>query len=381
MRRFLITSTLTVMLVSSTLFGGNLNAFDVNNTAVAAAATTKSITKCTPKISVKSTTATTANLNIKKVSGADSYKIYRATSPNGSYKCIGTTKTNCYKDTGLKTNKKYYYKVKACDKVKGKTLASKSSRAAKAIPCKNSIKTKVVYAGCNNADINALIKDALNGKITTKTITKAKVKTSTPAKAKTTKIKKTNKKTTKTKTTTPAKTTTKTKTRTPAKTTDKTKTTTPAKTTDKTKTTTPAETTDKTKTTAPASQKYDSSFASQVLKLVNEERAKGGVSALTMSDQLTAPANKRAQEIVKQFSHTRPNGTQWSTVLDEFNVSVRTAGENLAYGYNTPEAVVEGWMNSPGHRANIMNSNFNKIGIGVYKDGNGTVYCTQLFSN
>ncbi len=137
------------------------------------------------------------------------------------------------------------------------------------------------------------------------------------------------------------------------------------------------------KTDAPknTSNKYDSSFASQVLKLVNAERVKGGLQELTMSPALTAPANKRAQEIKTQFSHTRPNGTQWSTVLDEYGVSVRTAGENLAYGYNTPEAVVEGWMNSPGHRANIMNGNFNQIGIGVYTDSNGTVYCTQLFSN
>jgi uncharacterized protein YkwD len=322
MKRFLAASTLTVMLVSSTLFGGNLKAFDVNNTAVAAAATTKSITKCKPTVNVKSTTATTANLNIQKVSGADSYKVYRATSPNGSYKCIGTTKSNSYKDTGLKANQTYYYKVKACDIVNGKTLGSQLSKVVKATPCKNGSSTKVVYSGSGNVDINEIIKNALNGKTTTTTPTK----------------------------TTP------------------------------TKTTTPAKNTDTTTTTPATNNSSNSSFASQVLKLVNAERAKGGLSALTMSDQLTAPANKRAKEIVQQFSHTRPNGTQWSTVLDEFNVSVSAAGENLAYGYNTPEAVVEGWMNSPGHRANIMNAKFHKIGIGVY-DKNGTIYCTQLFSN
>ncbi|MGB8454964.1 MAG: CAP domain-containing protein [Anaerocolumna sp.] len=317
MKKFLVTSIITLTLAASTLFGGNLKAFDVNNTAVAAAATTKSITNCKPTVSVKSTTATTAKINIGKVSGADSYKIYRATSPNGSYKYVGTAKSNSYKDTGLKANKTYYYKVKACDKVNGKILVSKLSNKVTATPYKNGSKATIIYSGSNNADINAIIKNALNGKTTTATTTK---------------------------TTTPAK--------------------------------TPART-----TTSADSNNYDSSFASQVLKLVNAERAKGGVSALTMSQALTAPANKRAQEIVQQFSHTRPNGTQWSTVLDEYNVSVRTAGENLAYGYNTPEAVVEGWMNSPGHRANIMNPNFNKIGIGVYKDSNGTVYCTQLFSN
>lgn len=147
------------------------------------------------------------------------------------------------------------------------------------------------------------------------------------------------------------------------------------------KTETPKTETPKTDVPKDSSNQNNSSFANQVLKLVNAERVKGGLQELTMSSALTAPANKRAQEIKTKFSHTRPNGTQWSTVLDEYGVSVRTAGENLAYGYNTPEAVVEGWMNSPGHRANIMNGNFNKIGIGVYTDSNGTVYCTQLFSN
>lgn len=322
MKRFLVTSMLTVMLATTTLFGGNLKAFDVNNTAVAAAATTKSITNCKPTVSVKSTTATTANLNIGKVSGADSYKVYRATSPNGSYKCVGTTKSNSYKDTGLKANKPYYYKVKAVDKVNGKTLGSQLSKATKATPCKTGSKITVVYSGSGNVDINEIIKNALNGKTTTTTPAKTPTQTPTPA---------------------------------------------------------PTKTPDKPSTPA-SNDNYDSSFASQVLKLVNAERAKGGVSALTMSQQLTAPANERAKEIVQQFSHTRPNGTQWSTVLDEYNISVSTAGENLAYGYNTPEAVVDGWMNSPGHRANIMNPNFHKIGIGVY-DKNGTIYCTQLFSN
>lgn len=303
MKRFIATSTLTVVLVSSTVFGGNLKAFDVNNTSVAAAATTKSITNTIPTVSVKKVTATSASLNIKKASGADSYKIYRATSKNGSYKCIGTTKSDSYKDEGLKAGKTYYYKVKACDKVNGKTLTSKLSNVVKATPTK--------------------------------------------------------------KTTTTAKTTTQKNTATTAKTT----------TTNKNTTTTTNKTTNTNTTT-----NTNSSFANQVLKLVNAERAKEGLSALTMSDALTAPANKRAQEITQTFSHTRPNGTQWSTVLNEYNVSVSTAGENLAYGYNTPEAVVEGWMNSPGHRANIMNSKFHKIGIGVY-DKNGTIYCTQIFSN
>lgn len=129
-----------------------------------------------------------------------------------------------------------------------------------------------------------------------------------------------------------------------------------------------------------SSNSYDSSFASQVLKIVNQERAKVGASPLTISQQLVAPANKRAKEIKENFSHTRPDGTAWNTVLAEYNVSVSAAGENIAYGFNTPEKVMETWMDSTGHKANILSTNFGHIGIGVY-EVNGTVYCSQLFSN
>mgnify|MGYP000858279068 CR=1 FL=1 len=138
-------------------------------------------------------------------------------------------------------------------------------------------------------------------------------------------------------------------------------------------------------TPAPVEEKPSNSgtsnYANQVLQLVNNERAKAGLSALTMDSKLTAAANKRAVESAQSFSHTRPNGTKFSTVLGEYNISYRTSGENLAYGQRTPQEVVTGWMNSPGHRANILNSNFNKIGIGVYQSSNGTIYWTQLFTN
>ncbi len=123
-----------------------------------------------------------------------------------------------------------------------------------------------------------------------------------------------------------------------------------------------------------------SSYADQVLKLVNQERAKAGLSALTTNSTLTAAANKRAQETAKSFSHTRPDGSSFSTVLKEYGISYRTSGENIAYGQKTPQEVVTGWMNSAGHRANILNGNFGKIGIGVYKS-NGVIYWSQLFTN
>jgi uncharacterized protein YkwD len=114
---------------------------------------------------------------------------------------------------------------------------------------------------------------------------------------------------------------------------------------------------------------------------VNVERAKEGLSALTTNSTLTSAGNVRAKEIVQSFSHTRPNGTSPFTVFSELGISYQAAGENIAYGQRTPQEVVTGWMNSPGHRANIMNANFGKVGIGVYKASNGNIYWTQLFTN
>lgn len=124
----------------------------------------------------------------------------------------------------------------------------------------------------------------------------------------------------------------------------------------------------------------NNSYADEVLRLVNIERNKAGLSNLTTTSSLTAAANKRAQETKTSFSHTRPNGTKFSTVLQEYGVSYRTAGENIAYGQRSPQEVVTGWMNSPGHRANILNGSFKKIGIGVYQSG-GVIYWSQLFTN
>lgn len=122
------------------------------------------------------------------------------------------------------------------------------------------------------------------------------------------------------------------------------------------------------------------SYAEQVVKLVNAERAKAGLAALTMQSDITSAANVRAKEIKQSFSHTRPNGSSFSSVLKEQGVSFRGAGENIAYGQKTPEQVMEGWMNSSGHRANILNANFKNIGVGYYQDARGVNYWVQLFT-
>lgn len=123
----------------------------------------------------------------------------------------------------------------------------------------------------------------------------------------------------------------------------------------------------------------ESSYAAQVIDLVNQERAKEGLAALQYDATLENAANTRAKETEVSFSHTRPDGTSFSTVLQENGISYHGAGENIAYGQQTPEEVMTGWMNSPGHRANIMNKDFTKIGVGFYEN-NGVKYWDQLFT-
>ena len=120
-------------------------------------------------------------------------------------------------------------------------------------------------------------------------------------------------------------------------------------------------------------------YASQVAALVNAVRAQHGLAALTVDARVQRAAQVRAAETVQSFSHTRPNGSSFSTALTEAGVTYRTAGENIAYGQSTPQAVVDAWMNSSGHRANILSSSYTTIGVG-YTVVNGTAYWAQLFT-
>lgn len=126
-------------------------------------------------------------------------------------------------------------------------------------------------------------------------------------------------------------------------------------------------------------EKPDSTLEEQVLSIVNSERAKYGLSPLTYDSTLARAADIRAVEIRTLFSHTRPDGTSCFTVLDEVGYSYRSAGENIAYGQSTAEEVMTAWMNSEGHRANIL-GDYTFIGIGVYESG-GTIYWSQLFAS
>ena len=112
--------------------------------------------------------------------------------------------------------------------------------------------------------------------------------------------------------------------------------------------------------------------AQSVVRQVNQERAARGLSALRVDPALTAAAQIRAQEIVQKFSHTRPDGTKWSTV------SSVAYGENIAKGQRTADKVMAAWMSSSGHRANILRASYGSIGVACVKSGN-VYYWVQLF--
>lgn len=117
----------------------------------------------------------------------------------------------------------------------------------------------------------------------------------------------------------------------------------------------------------------DNAFAQELLTLVNNERAKNGLSALTLGDaNLNAAAEKRAEEVSKTASHTRPDGTNCFTVLGDFGVSENGQGENLAWGEASAQEVFDSWMNSESHRANILNPKATEMGVGYYFDATST---------
>mgnify|MGYP003309729232 CR=1 FL=1 len=124
----------------------------------------------------------------------------------------------------------------------------------------------------------------------------------------------------------------------------------------------------------------NASFVKEVIRLVNIERNKSGLNSLTEDAMLNKACSTRATEIVRAFSHTRPDGRDCFTALSDIGYSYRSAGENIAYGQSSPSSVVNAWMNSEGHRKNILNSNYSKIGVGCHNNG-GTLYWAQFFAN
>ena len=119
-------------------------------------------------------------------------------------------------------------------------------------------------------------------------------------------------------------------------------------------------------------------YEQEVIRLVTVERAKAGLKALTEDWELSRVARYKSQDMhdLRYFSHTSPTYGSPFDMMKAFGIRYRTAGENIAMGYRTPAAVVQGWMNSPGHRANILNASYTKIGVGYVASGN---YWTQHF--
>lgn len=119
-------------------------------------------------------------------------------------------------------------------------------------------------------------------------------------------------------------------------------------------------------------------YESEVIRLVNEIRAENGLKTLSANWELSRVARYKSEDMVRNryFSHTSPTyGTPFQ-MIRAFGLSYRSAGENIAYGQRTPAAAVEAWMNSSGHRANILNASYTQIGVGYCASGH---YWTQMF--
>ncbi len=130
-----------------------------------------------------------------------------------------------------------------------------------------------------------------------------------------------------------------------------------------------------------ASGDTSSTQAEEVLQLVNSERQKAGLKPLTLSEELTSIANTKAEDMAENnyFDHTSPTYGSPFQMLQRFGVSYSSAGENIAAGQKTPEQVMKDWMNSSGHRANILNKDYTQLGVGYVEGGSYGTEWVQLF--
>ncbi len=288
------------------------------------------------------------------VSGATGYAVYRATSKTGTYNYIKSTASTSLTDTSCTTGKTYYYKVKAYKTVGDKKYHSGDSTivSAKAIPTAPT-GVKAVSASYKSIKISWSAVSGATGyavyRATSKTGTYNYIKS-----------------TASTSLTDTSCTTGKTyyyKVKAYKTVGDK-----------KYHSGDSAIVCAKAANTNPGISAYEK----QVVTLVNKERQKNGLPALTINAKLSQMARIKSQDMHdhKYFSHTSPTYGSPFDMMETFGISYMAAGENIAMGFETPEAVVEAWMNSPGHRTNILNVNFTQIGVGYVKDGH---YWTQDF--
>ncbi len=123
------------------------------------------------------------------------------------------------------------------------------------------------------------------------------------------------------------------------------------------------------------------SFETEVIRLINIERTNRGISALTTNWQLSRVARYKSQDMIDKnyFAHQSPTYGSPFDMMEAFGLRFSAAGENIAYGQRSAREVVNAWMNSPGHRANILSRAFTQTGVGAAKKANGTLYWTQMF--
>ncbi|MHC1694266.1 MAG: SafA/ExsA family spore coat assembly protein [Eubacteriales bacterium] len=124
-----------------------------------------------------------------------------------------------------------------------------------------------------------------------------------------------------------------------------------------------------------------SAYEAEVVRLTNIERTNRGLGALTTDWQLARVARYKSTDMINKnyFSHTSPTYGSPFQMMSSFGLKYSSAAENIAYGQKTPREVVTAWMNSAGHRANILSGSYSHIGVGAAKKSNGTLYWTQMF--
>ncbi|TCP69696.1 CAP domain-containing protein [Baia soyae] len=149
--------------------------------------------------------------------------------------------------------------------------------------------------------------------------------------------------------------------------------------------TTPEKSKAPTKPTAGATTPSNSALSSaenEVVRLVNIERQKAGLKPLVADTKISSVARVKSQDMIdnRYFNHQSPRYGSPFDMMSHFGIRYQTAGENIAAGQPTPAEVMKSWMNSPGHRANILSSNFTKIGVGFVKGGSYGMYWTQQFA-
>lgn len=124
-----------------------------------------------------------------------------------------------------------------------------------------------------------------------------------------------------------------------------------------------------------------SDYEKEVVRLVNVERSNRGLITLKISTQCAKVARLKSQDMANKgyFSHTSPTYGSPFRMMESFGIRFSAAGENIAYGQKTPAEVMRGWMNSPGHKANILSPSYTYIGVGLAKNKSGVKYWTQEF--